>query len=419
VKRWVVAGALALAGCGGDEPTTPASVVPAGAAVYASFDADARALAMPAALARARPQELQPWIGERAAVFALADVPDRAALVFDVADEDGAREFARGAAAGGRFITELVDGHLVVAESEELIAAAQAAAEDDASLDAAAEDGTAAYVHSRDTRMLSGLLPRLGLDRYTEKLVIGTVPASAEVTARLWERRGATVLEVEGAGEAHPPGPELADLPASTWFAVADGDLGTLATSAAMVETVAFGQIESALGVDLENDVLPHLGEGSFYVEDATANDTVGRALVEARDQAALRRAASALVLAQRRRPGAHVEFLRAGETALIRLSPADRPPVERLGEFMVTVPKGRLIVEFGTTGGVSQKLEDAEWFRAAERHLGAPPRLYADLIRLRQDLPGADLLGDAAVLAASESERGGRRVQRFVLLTP
>jgi hypothetical protein len=124
-------------------------------------------------------------------------------------------------------------------------------------------------------------------------------------------------------------------------------------------------------------------------------------------------------VRAQRRRPGADVESsYRDRETALVALTLADRPPVGILGDFVSTVRNGRLTVEWGTAGGVSQKLGDTEWFRAAERHLGAPPRLYADLIRLRQDLPGADLLGDASVLAASESERGGRRVQRFVLLT-
>lgn len=420
---------VALAGCGGDDET-PASVVPADAALYASFDASAPALRLPAEAVSSEPDLVRPWVGERAAVFALADAPNRLAAVFAVHDEERAQAFAREVEASGELVAELVDGHLVVTDGEQLVAAARAAAEGAAladDVDPALESETDGYVIARDLRTLGGTLPRMGLDPYTEKLIVNGLPRDARLSARLWQRDGATILEVEGAGEPHPPpADDIADLPASVWLAMTDGDLGDTALSAAMVETVAFGILERELGVDLDRQVLPHLGAGSFSVEDVSSNDVAARLKVELEAAAPVRRAALAMLRAQRRRPGRVIESYvsRGGRdeertvSLVLRFQPADPVEPSLLEHVVVTAEDRRLIVESGTAGGVSEELGDTEWFREAERVLGARPRLYVDLVRMRQDVPAAERLG-ADVLAASELDRGGRRVLRFVLLRP
>jgi hypothetical protein len=112
-----------LAGCGGGAPS---SVVPADATIYLGVSA-AEAEGILTGGSRADVEferDVRPWLGERAAYFAIGP-SDESGLVFDVEDEEAAEAFARKVTEAGPLrASAIIDGRLVLTSSRELLRAA-------------------------------------------------------------------------------------------------------------------------------------------------------------------------------------------------------------------------------------------------------------------------------------------------------
>ena len=129
MRRAIVAIALvALAGCGG---SAPSSAVPADATIYVGLDAS-EAERLLRGTSRADidfERDVKPWLGERAAYFAVGPA-DTYGLVFDTEDEEAAAAFGRKVtSAGPQRASAVIDGRLVLASTRELLRAANAAAD--------------------------------------------------------------------------------------------------------------------------------------------------------------------------------------------------------------------------------------------------------------------------------------------------
>jgi hypothetical protein len=404
---------VALAGCGGGQESTPASVVPADAEVYVSVDPRLRGM-LDRLFGAVRMDavntvhDVGPWLGDRAAAFVARDAT---ALALEVRDEDGAAAFV------DEFQPSAVVGdHVVVSQSAELVDTV-AAIEDDAAL--AAADGFdergSVYATATDARIAQGLAAELGMPTVIESAMTELLPRDGRATMRMTTDRRATRVEIDGLGRRAPPAPSLADLPGAAWLAFSAGDLGaTLLTafSIAPLGPPAFGRAQIASGLDLDDDVLAHLGAGTFFVQGSGHTDLGARLVVELDDEAALRRAA--ITLAQELRPDADVRTNRPGSgEAWLQLAAIadglDPTEVGTLDSFFAEVESGRLDVDFGeATGGDSEQLRDMPYFRDAERRLGMPPTVFVDLAALSRF---TDAPVPGAYFAMAESSGGLRAV--------
>jgi hypothetical protein len=400
VRRLVVL-LVVLAGCGSEETRTPASVVPAESEAYVSLDPR-----LDGALERLLRavghddanvvHDVRPWIGGRAAAFM---VGEELGVAFEVRDEEGAAAFA------DEFQPAAVVGdHVVVSREAEVVDQVAAVEEDDgdvlAAIDGFDERG-AVYATATNRTIAGGLANELGETTFLVSALIGVLPPDGRFTAHMTRDGRATRVVVTGL--PRPPGeaPSLADLPGAAWLALSSADLGaTLLTlfSIAPPGPPAYGRAQLASGLDLDDEVLRHLGAGTFFVQGSGHTDLGARLVVETKDDAALRRAA--ITLARELGPDAEVHTNRPGageswlELAAIAkgLDPTD---VGTLDSFFAEIRSGMLDVDIGeATGGDSEQLRDMPYFQDAERRLGAPPTVFVDLKALsrftEEPLPGA-----------------------------
>ena len=382
---------VVFVGCGGGAPS---EVVPADATLYLGMSAD-RSEVLLSGTSREDfdfDRDVRPWLGERAAYFKRA-AQDEYGLVFDSEDDERAEEFGREVATGGPLrASAVIDGHLVLASSREVLRAASAAAggealADSIRLDVAGEDSDeppdflVAAEEPRDVPAAFELMKELGDGDSIPVEWLGDGPLSA----RLWEdpRR----IEVTGLPTRPDVAPSLADVPGAAWLAVASADLGEDAALARAHEQ--FGQIEQLTGIDLEQAVLPHLGAGLFFVQGRTPADLGGRLVAETADEAALRREATAW--AKRLGPK-RAEIHQSDEFFELTVDHPDLP------HLFLEIRDGRLQLDGGVAaGGVAEDLDDTRAYRDAERRLGGAPTFL--------------LLSGDRYLAARDGSRDGRRV--------
>jgi hypothetical protein len=150
------------------------------------------------------------------------------------------------------------------------------------------------------------------------------------------------------------------------------------------------------LRVDLEHDVLPHLGAGMFFVQGRYHYERGGRLVAEVGDEEGLRR--EVVALARRLGPKrADLQLNRPGAEPFLELS-------ARAGDlepFFLRLRDGRLYLDVGTApGGVAEDLSDTRAYRDAARRLGGAPTLL--------------LTSDSGYLAARDVTEDGRRVLRI-----
>ena len=444
--RWIAVTlwfALAAAGCGGER--SPASVVPADVPVYVSVAAgDAPrppGVGVPAQLLIDSLElegidyrrDVAPWIGERAAYFTMSDKPDALedaeAVVLAVRDEKAARAFGDRVRVGGAFrVTEIVDGHLVLATSRELVQASIDAATNGALAESGRfdpgderdDDAPAALLAAFDRRTAARAaegVEVLGL--HTHSALAELLPTKGAATARVWLDSHAVRIEVEGLGPPGPPAPTLENLPGETWLAVATPDLGEILLTGASIANFAsaFQRLQLAVGLDVDNDVLPHLGAATFWVY-GDDDDLGARLRVEARDEAALRPAVVALARMLRSTKRVSEAELRYVPHPELRAYIDGIDPVDSgyPTDFQLQIEDGYLDVDLGVPANAPvEDFGDTRLYRDAERRLGRPPELLVDLDRLSALLPAAEGL-DGRYLAGARITQGDRRVDRYVL---
>jgi hypothetical protein len=361
---------LALAGCGGADG--PASVVPADASIYLGVDAS-RAEAIMSATSRDDvdfERDVRPWLGDRAAYFA-NESADAAGLVLATEDEEAAEAFGRRVTAAGPLrASAIVDGHLVIASTRELLQAANAAAggqslADSTRLDVDGEDGEDApdaLLAVREPGALDGGLELAGLDAVDLPPELGDGP----LTARTRGER----TEITGLPAESPPA--LDDIPGAAWLAVASADLSAGDAAGALTDELRRIRRWPELGLE---GLFAHLGAGTFYIQGRSRLDSGARLVAETADEAALRRSVARLARGIPRRqwsvdPNVGEDFLQIGVARRGRPGPF----------FYLQVENGRLVIDFGEqTGGVAEDLPDTPRYRDAERRLGGAPTLLIE----------------------------------------
>jgi hypothetical protein len=362
MRRAIAVLSLLVAGCGG---SAPSEVVPADATIYIGLDTK-RAEPLISGTSRVDvdfERDVEPWLGDRAAYFALA--ADEYGMVFDADDEEAAEAFGRKVTAGGpQRASAIIDGRLVLASSRDLLRRMNAAA-DAGSL----ADSTRLDVHGEDgddpPEVLIAAVEPSVVPRAVELVELmdrPPIPAEAlgdgPLTARFWDRR----IEVAGLPPHSDTAPTLANVPGAAWLAVASADLGEDAVLARAHEQ--YEQIEQLTGLDLERSVLPYLGAGMFFVQGRTPADMGGRLVAEVTDEEALRR---------------------------LRPKRGDVP-------YRVRISDGRLYLDVGVApGGVAEDLDDTRAYKDAARRLGGAPTFL--------------LIEGDGYLAARDALEDGRRV--------
>ena len=340
---------LLLAGCGGER--APSSVVPADSVFYVGMEAE-RAERLLQSTSREDvdfDRDVRPWIGARAAYFTDGSA-DTYGLVFASEDDAAAEAFARKVTAAGPLrASAVIDGHLVVTSSRELLRAADAAEggqalADSARLDVAGETGKDApevlIATVEPETFVAALEVYADLPDHLPEVDFGDGP----LTARIF----ADVIELHGL-PPRPAAPTLADVSSDAQLAVASGDLSEgdeLAFAAFELERRSRYRDLEALG--------PYLGAGTLALEGRFRSDLRARLVAEIDDEAGLR----ATIAALPRRPGFEI---------------AD----------------GRVTIDIGGGASGSGRLGETARYREAERRLGGPPTLMTDDVVLRLDERG------------------------------
>jgi hypothetical protein len=386
---------LALAGCGGDPPS---SVVPADATIYIGVDRS-RAQQLLTGQEIDFGRDVEPWLGDRAAYFT-RPASDVAGLVLDSEDDEAAEAFARKLTARGPYrASAIIDGHLVLTSDQALLRAVNASAggealADSARLDVSGEDGDDApdiVIAAEEPRTLVAGLERMGVLPGEPPLDVEALAGSGPLTVRIWDE----LVEIEGLPPHQDTPPTLADVPGAAWLAFSSADLGE--SGALFAAHEQFRSLEIALRIDLERTVLPHLGAGMLFVQGRDAYDMGGRLVAEVGDEEGLRREVVALA----RRLGAkraELHVNRPGAEPFLELHVNARD----LEPFFLRLRDGRLYLDVGTTpGGVAEDLSDTRAYRDAARRLRGAPTLL--------------LTSDAGYLAARDVTEDGRRSLRIV----
>ena len=370
MRRIATLALLVFAGCGSGPPS---SVVPADSTIYVGLSAE-RAERLLEGISREDvkfARDVRPWLGSRAAYFSDGT---QSGLVFATEDDDAAEAFGRKATAAGPLqASAVIDGHLVLASSRELLRAANAAAggqalADSTALDVAGEDEEDLLLATTEPRAFAAGLERYGVLPDEVRLPpLGDGPFAARV------RDG----RVELSGLApQPAAPSLEDAPEAAWLAVASTDVSVDLMRDALRGVDRWPQ------VGLE-ELLRHNGAGTAVVQGRGRLDIGARLDAEVDDESAVRREAVALARALPQR--VWKVDLDVSRTA-VRLGVARRG---QLGpRFSVAVEGGRLAVAVGQEVS-GDGLGETERYRAAARRLGGAPTLLVDEVAARLEPRG------------------------------
>ncbi len=370
MRRIATLALLLFAGCGSGPPS---SVVPADSTIYVGLSAD-RAERLLQGVSRDDVEferDVRPWLGSRAAYFSDGS---QSGLVFATEDDDAAEAFGRKATAAGPLqASAVIDGHLVLTSSRELLRAANAAAggqalADSTALDVAGEDQEELLLATSEPLAFTAGLELYGVLPDEVRLPpLGDGPFAARV------RDGRVELSGLAPG---PAAPSLEDAPGGAWLAVASTDI-----SADLMRDALRG-VDRWPQVGLEG-LLRHAGAGTAVVQNRGRLDIGARLVAEVDDESAVRPETVALARALPQR--VWTVDLDVSRTA-VRFRAARRG---QLGpRFSVAVEGGRLTVAIGRPMG-GGGLGETERYRVAARRLGGPPTLLVDEVAARLEPRG------------------------------
>jgi hypothetical protein len=437
--------ALAAAGCGNsDEAASGASeLVPGGALVYAEADlkpegdqkraidsilakfpgggqaGDKLKELVEKGLRESNPslsfkKDIEPWLGDEAAFFVsqfgLSGGQGALGLLVATDDEDAALDTLKKTATGEVTQKSYRDVDYLMDESQDL----NAAAAFDGFLVIGTEAGVKAAIDaSKDGSKLSdddrykdaldkAADDRLGLlylnmpelKKQAEQSGAGALPDSFK---RLFNEPAVSTVDVDDDGVVIEstvtdelgrafgflgPGSDLvSELPADSWAAFAQRDLGKLLDLFADSFGAAAGgrdaieqQFKAATGLDLQKDVLDWMGDFGIFVRGRTVSELNGALIVETTDEAASARFIEALERLAKNQadPGEGVGPLTApGGGKGFTLSSPDVPkPIHVLQR------NGRVVFAYGDAAArdgveAADKLGDSPDFSAARDSLG------------------------------------------------
>jgi Protein of unknown function (DUF3352) len=366
---FLVASAFALAACGGsggDPAADPAAIVPPGTVVYMEANLkpgdEVKELAKKLSgeedpggafkrwfeeqAAEDNPDfkfadDVDPWLGERAALFVprVSAGDNAVGAIFATKDADEAekaieRTLREGDEGERPRVTKrthrdveyfvdtsdddaggIVDDYAVVGNELALKAVIEQASGDADPLsdtseykkarDSISADGVG-FVYVRISQLFSGLGPRgavarQGFQGLGETLAIGLDGEESKIEAE-W-----AALAVSGEGGPRGPGEVLASLPSSAWLAAGAADVGAEIEQRIEQLTSLGGltgqdpeqlleQIEARLGIDLRRDLTSWLGDVGFFVFGDKPAELGGGMVAQSTDPDATRRAMPRIV---------------------------------------------------------------------------------------------------------------------------
>jgi hypothetical protein len=353
------------AGCGSGSKGSedPAAVVPARAAAYLEVTIDPEGAERDDALAGARkvlgtqdPKavlerilrrggtgkgEIEPWIGDRVAAFALAPAKgsEQGAIVATTSDADAAGTFveAQGTRTQRYKDTDLhldargdafavVDDTVVAGQPAAVRAAVDAAAGDaladaktfkDAIARAGGEGGIGrAYLAPRLLADTGAPMPSGGMfGSLAAGMLTGALPTA--VGARLHADADALRADVAAIGGAQPGDPAdpdvLAGVTGKAWLAAGIGDVGARVKEQLGASGALLDLLGAQAGLDIERDLLAWMGEGAVFAIGSSPSALGGALVVHSKDPAATRAAIPKLAgLVGRLARGATVRELHA-----------------------------------------------------------------------------------------------------------
>jgi hypothetical protein len=454
---------IVAGGCGSSAKTSQdtAAVVPARAPVYVEVTVDPQGDQRDGALAAARkvlgtddPRaalqriirqgsgrgEIEPWLGDRVAAFALAPSENAAAVVATSSDADGARAFvdAQGTRTERHRDTELrVDarGTAYALVKGDVVAGRLAAVR--AAIDAAAGDALAdakpfkAALDRVDAKQGVGrayLAPRALLEGASMpsggmfgSLAAGTLSGAlpSAVGARFHADGDAVRADVATIGGADPGTPAdpaiLAGVTGRAWLATAVGDVGEGLRNGLGASGAVLGLIGAQAGLDIRRDLLSWMGEGAIFLTGDTPSAIGGALVVRSKDPGATRAAVPKLgALLGRLAPGATVRALQApgvdaGVTARLQGVPAPVHIAAAGDRFVVAVGEDALREAIAPR----TRLGDQPDFRSAADALGGDlrPTAFAGARAL------TTLASTIAANAGADRAAPRRTLQRFTAL--
>jgi hypothetical protein len=433
-KCSVALAAVALAGCGGagaGGDDDPATVTPPSAAIYAEVvvrpegsqrddalaaagkllrtdDPEARIRELVQEAIRAEGEEIdferdvEPWLGERAAVWAAATqdgAHDPTVVVLAATDTDAARESLErllgpearerddylvdpsGMAAG-------VIGDFVAIGPEAQFKRTVDAAEGES---LAEDDAYADTVGALDDERLAHVwidLPALA-ERAQEEMVVplgDLQPLAASFAAdgdRLVVETRGDLVPLLAAGST----PLLRELPGDSWLAFGVADLGeaiddTIQEFAGPIgAAVARREVERSLGLDLERDLLGWIGDAGVFVRGTTPETIDGGLVIEPTDEDratdAFGRIAGALQVRARTR-ARPVDIAGADQAFQLAAQGFARPIVLARGSGLVVVAAGRAAAEAAL--GAGDRLGDGALYAEGEELLDMEPGMVLSM---------------------------------------
>ena len=196
--------------------------------------------------------------------------------------------------------------------------------------------------------------------------------------------------------------PLLGELPADSWLAAGAPKLGQTAkaiyqsVAGALGGAVIQGQLESKLGLDLEQDVFSWIGDAAFFARGVSKDAVDGGVVIQVTDEARAKAAFGKLIGLAQTRGGATAKAVSVpGADTAFALSKtgSEKPIVAALG-------KGRVVVAYGAAAAADalapkQKLSDSETWNEAKSTLG-------------DGYEPAFVLSMPAVVALASSSAGG-----------
>jgi hypothetical protein len=449
----LVAAALAVPACGGDDspdepPPAPAELVPRDAYLYAETVLRLRGEAGRAArsfIARVTGQRTVPdgalldelgealdldvrfrrgasaWVGQRGALFMLdrGDDPYAAGLVFDVADADRARRFLRSDIGRGarrvsyRGVTfwrgrngraaGLVRGRAVLGSSTAVVRAAidtrrASLASTERYRRLRKGDTPPFLLAMADAEARAALLAITPFTPAERRALTWFWPRDAELLIELSVEERQAVARVHGLRSPARTAPPIKDFPGDAWVAISSGDLG--ANHPPQLPSV----LDVVVGARFPRSILRAVERGTFFAQQQPG-ESAGELLGTVSDRRAVARSIRAF--GQRLRlAGTHkVRFETPWGGVLAFTATARRPaPVYAFGMELI----GRdLELSFGGTGA-PDSLSETRAYREATRAFGREPTTLVnvrELVRLIDPTGSRDLgpLQQIAFMAATE----------------
>ncbi len=243
---------------------------------------------------------------------------------------------------------------------------------------------------------------------------------------------GESVLSDAGAGDL------LASLPSNAWLAFDFGDLGKVVNSildqsdeiTGFSRDTLIGQLRSRSGIDLDRDVLSWLGKSALFVSGTSKPDIGGALVIESKDPAASQRGLAVLGRAAARNVsgGSQVRPLAGGEPGFEITEPGTPKPLQ------VFQKDDKVVIAYGQQAaaaavGQSQTLADSSALQKATADLGdSQATFFLDGPTVLQVAKNFGAKGDpnyeqakpyldalAYIVAASGTE-GGRAVFRLLV---